>query len=107
MNCCCTSNILRSTATSAVSTSVLLLTPTNPLSPNDTQKVSIKVTTSTPTNGQSLPVNILFNGANVPVLNKYGNIVYGNELTINTVLNGYYGDNTPHYLVVNKRRHRC
>lgn len=102
MACNCNKpNILRSSATGAVSTDVLLLTPTTALSPIDEQKVMIKVTTATPTAGQILPVNIVFNGANVPVLDKFGNVMYGNELYSGMILKGYFGDNEAHYLVIN------
>jgi hypothetical protein len=108
-NCNC--NILKSTASSAVSSAVLLLTPTNTLTPTNQTKVKILVSNDTPTDGLSLPVSIVMDGANVPILDKYGNLIYGYKLTKNTVLCGYYGTdgigNAAHYSVVYTTKLSC
>lgn len=102
--CNCEKPILSSTATTAVNSGALLITPTVALSPDNEERVKILITTSTPSAGASLPAQILLNGENVLLLDKFGNIVYGNQLYENMVIKGYYGNNgysnTPHFQLV-------
>ena len=111
MSCNCNttnSNTLRSTiGTAAVDTggTYVLLTPDNALAPVNQQRLSLAVTTSIPTAGMSLPVYVVMNGANVPVYDKYGNIVYGTDIMTRAAMHGYYGVNgsggTAHVQLVN------
>jgi hypothetical protein len=106
-NCCCecNSNTYSSTANVSVSTTVLLITPTETLSPDNESRVSVKIINSVPADGVALPVSIVLNGANVPVYDKFGNILYGYGIRPYTVLKGYFGNNgagsTAHFQLVN------
>jgi len=90
----CTCNIVsRSSATVAVSSSNLLITPTDTLSPLNEGKVAIMITNSVPAAGAALPVTITLNGAEVAVYDKYGNVLYGYGIRPLAVMRGYYGNN--------------
>lgn len=93
--------ILSSTATTAVNDSQLRITPDLTLSPENEQGMKVLITTSTPAEGASMPVVIFVNNKAVPVVDKYGNIIYGTQLYDGIILKGYFGNNginnTPHY----------
>jgi hypothetical protein len=109
--CSCNNNTTVSTANVAVSTSVLLITPTETLSPENESRVAVKIINSVPADGVTLPVEILLNGANVPVYDKFGNVLYGYGIRPNTVLKGFFGNNgagaTAHLQLVNYPFIRC
>lgn len=115
MSCnCCNSNTLHGLITAAaVNTggTAVVLTPQNALSPVNQQRLSLSVTVTIPTAGMSLPVNVVMDGANVPVYDKYGNVVYGSDILTGAVMNGYYGTNgsggTAHVQLVNFPYRRC
>lgn len=85
-------------------TTTALLVPDTPLSPTNTERVVLRLTT-TPSGASNVPANVTLNGANVPVLDRYGNTIYGNQLSTGMVLKGYFGTNgigaTSHFIVVN------
>lgn len=103
-SCKCNETILTSTATVAVSDTLLLITPDTALSPANEGRVKIKITNSVPAAGAALPVAIVLNGGNVFVFDKFGNSVYGTELFEGMILRGYYGNNgysaTGHYQLI-------
>jgi hypothetical protein len=96
-----TTTVLSSTADTAVNSTELRITPTNALSPINEQGVKLLINSETPAAGAALPVTVFFNSTAVPVYDKYGNIVYGNQIYKGIVLKGYYGNNgsgnTAHY----------
>ena len=92
-NCGNNSSILSSTATTAVSSSQLLITPSNTLTPNNEQGVKILIKNSTAAAGMALPVFIELGGTAVPVCDKFGNLVYGTQIYKGQILKGYYGNN--------------
>lgn len=49
-----------------------------------------------------LQVLILVNGVQVPVLDKFGNLVYSNQLKLRKVYRGSYGTDTPHVIFYNE-----
>lgn len=104
-NCQKESSMSMSNATVAVSETNLLITPANALTPLNEGKVAIRVTNSVPANGMTLPVTITLNGSEVPVFDKYGNILYGYGIRPFAVLKGYFGNNgtgaTAHYQLIN------
>jgi hypothetical protein len=104
-NCNCNNNDSYSTANVAVVETSLLITPVNDLSPLNEGRVAIKIINSVPANGMILPVTITLNGENVPVYDKYGNIMYGYGIRPYAVLKGYYGNNgagaTAHLQLIN------
>lgn len=105
-HCNCKECINIITGTAAVSGTDLVITPTTAISPDNEDKLSIVVTNSITAAGMTLPVLITLGGAQVPVYDKYGNIVYGASLRTNTIIKGYYGVNgsggTAHVQVVNQ-----
>lgn len=111
MACNCNNDISRSTATVAVSSTNLLITPTNELTPLNEGRVALMITNSVPADGMSLPVTVTINGSNIPVYDKYGNIIYGYGLKTNVVLKGYFGNNgaeaTAHLQLINFPFYRC
>lgn len=117
MSCNCNCNntnnntVAKSNATVAVSSTNLLATPTDTLSPLNEGKVAIRITNSVPANGASLPVTITLNGSAVPVYDKYGNILYGYGIRPYAVMRGYYGNNgassSAHLQLINYPFYRC
>lgn len=91
-------------STMATSATAVLLTPDTPLTPTNNERVVLRLETS-PTGATNVPVQVVINGANVPVYNKAGNILYGNELYNGEVIKAYYGTNgeggTAHLIAVN------
>jgi hypothetical protein len=107
MRCCCknTCNII--TGTVAVDGANLVITPVaTQITPENEDRVCLVVTNRVPAAGMTLPVVITIGGANIPVYDKFGNIVYGASLRTNTLIKGYYGVNgsggTAHIQVVNQ-----
>lgn len=88
----------------ATSATAVLLTPDTPLNPTNNERVVLRLETS-PTGATNVPVQVTLNGVAVPVYNKAGNILYGNELYDGEVLKGYYGTNgagnTAHFIAIN------
>lgn len=85
--------ILTSTAKFSISGTTLLITPDVVISPNNEQRVKIKITQSVPAAGANLAVGITFGENEFAVFDRFGNIVYGNELFEGIVLRGYFGNN--------------
>jgi hypothetical protein len=107
VNRCCrnTCNII--TGTVAVDGTNLVITPTVSQSTLENEdKVCLVITNRVPAAGMTLPVVLLVGTANVPVYDKFGNIVYGASLRTNSLIRGYYGVNgsggTAHIQVVNQ-----
>lgn len=93
------------TGTAAVSGTNLLITPSSAVTITDESRVSIVVTGSVPTAGKVLPVTITVGGADIPVYDKYGNILYGTSIKPGCAIRGYYGVNgsggTAHIIAIN------
>ena len=85
--------ILTSTAKLSISGTTLLITPDVVISPNNEQRVKIKITQSVPAAGANLAIGITFGENEFAVFDRFGNIVYGNELFEGIVLRGYFGNN--------------
>lgn len=68
----------------------------------NTERVCIKICKAVPESGYNLPVLATVNGATVPVWNKYGNPMTGDELSKCKLYKGYYGANTPHIILTNE-----
>lgn len=104
MCCCAYMNNYASVGTITVSATSALLVPDQALSPTNTERVYLRLTT-TPSGTVNVPVTVTLNGADVPVYDKAGNIVYGNQLQYGMLLAGYYGTNgaggTAHLQLVN------
>ena len=106
MACNCDSTLYKSKATVAPDSgnTYNLITPAEALTPSNTDRVSILITSMS----NILPtaqVYITLNSTPITVLDKYGNLVYGNELRTRNCLRGYYGTNggssTTHFQLVN------
>lgn len=104
---CNNTEVYKSKATVAVNAgnTYNLISPVNTLTPSNTDKVSILITSISSTL-PTAPVYITLNATPIQVLDKYGNVVYGNELRTRNVLRGYYGTNgnattTTHLQLVN------
>jgi hypothetical protein len=110
-NCDCSNQTNISTANVAVSGTTLLITPTETLSPENESRVALRIINSVPATGVALPVEVLLNADNIPVYDKFGNILYGYGIRPNTVLKGYFGNNgsgsTAHLQLVNYPFIRC
>lgn len=82
-----------------------MLTPDVALAPLNESKVSFVIATTVPVAGMSLPANITLNGVDVPIYDRFGNIIYGANLRTRFEYKGYYGTNgaggTAHIQVVN------
>lgn len=109
MNCNRCANLVGVAA--SVSGTNLLLTPGSALSVENEGRVCFVLTGSVPSAGATLPVVMLVNGVQVPVYDKYGNILYGANLRSRAVIKAYYGTNgsggTAHLQLVNFPYFRC
>lgn len=85
--------ILSSTADTAISGTNLNIVPEKVLSPTNEQGIKLLIKTETPAIAAAYPVTVSLNGEVVPVYDKYGNIVYGNQIYKGLVLKGYFGNN--------------
>jgi hypothetical protein len=97
--------VLNSDVTASVVSTDLVLTPASALSPINEERLAIRVTNSVPAAGASLPVTITLNGTQVPVYDKFGNVLYGYGLRPYAIMKGYFGNNgadsTAHYQLIN------
>ena len=75
-----------------VSTTAVILVPDETMTLVDKERFGLRLTTA-PTGGLTLPVAVTINGINVNVFDRYGNIVYGNQLKAGQVIYGYFGTN--------------
>lgn len=105
-DCCKISKSDATVATGTVSSNnVLIVTPTETLSPINEERVAVRVTNSVPSSGANLPVYITLNGSNIPVYDKFGNVLYGYGIRPYVILKGYYGNNgsgsTAHFQIIN------
>ena len=72
------------------------------VSASNEDKFCWKITTTIVTGTTATySVYITVNGANIPVLNKFGNPVIVSDLTKNMLYKGFYGSSTPHIILTN------
>lgn len=60
--------------------------------------------------GELLPVQLTVNGTAIPLWDRYGNPVLGNQIKTRCVYRGFYGDSSPHIIVYNlpyKEKCKC
>lgn len=90
------------TSNVAVSGENLLLTlADNPNGIVSLQRVCFVICQNIPTAGETLPVQVTINGANIPVYNKYSLPVTGSDLRTRRKYRGYYVVNgADSYLIV-------
>ena len=75
-----------------VATTAVVLVPDETMTLVDKEKFGLRLTTAS-TGDATLPVAATINGINVNVFDRYGNIVYGNQLKAGQVIYGYFGTN--------------
>lgn len=90
MTCCAYPKSNVSTIT--VGSTTVLLVPDTEMSLSDKQKFGMRLTAPI-TGGSTLPVYATINGVTTQVFDRYGNIVYGNELREGQEIYGYFGAN--------------
>lgn len=64
-------------------------------------KVCFRLCQSIPDTAAGLPVVLSINGTTVPLWNKYGNPIIGANLKTRFLYKGFYGDSTPHVILIN------
>ena len=108
MSCNCNdNNVLKSDATASISSTNLILTTKDILSPINEGRLAFRLINSVPSSGANLPVLLSINGGTsaIPIYDKYGNIMYGYGIRPYAILKGYYGNNgsggTAHVQLVN------
>lgn len=88
-----------------VTTTAVTLVPDEPMTLVDKGRFGLRLMTA-PTGGATLPVEATINGGAVNVFDRYGNIVYGNQLKAGQVIYGYFGTNglgaTPAHIIATK-----
>lgn len=82
-----------------VNESFVILNFNNAVTLSDENRICFKFTENIPATGDNLPVYVVANASNVPLLNKYGNPVIGSDLKKNRVYGGWYGATTPHVIL--------
>jgi len=96
MSCPCCGAVTRAIISSvAIDTgnTYLIATPNNSVTAVDKEKISLVFTAGAPSTGAALPVYVVINGANVPVYDKYGNILLGVSIKTRRNLHAFYGTN--------------
>lgn len=97
---CCNSFYKVSSATSDTTNLTLAFNPA--VSANDKQRFWFAICTTLPNLTAPLPVQLTVNGTTVPLLDKYGNVVYSNTLKTRKIYKGYYGsETTAHVIALN------
>lgn len=79
-------------STITVGQTTVLLVPDREMTLSNKQKFGLKLTAPI-TGGSTLPVYATINGVTTQVFDRYGNIVYGNQLKEGQTIFGYFGDN--------------
>ena len=101
---CVQRSIIRDIAVNTAGTAVIL-TPENGVNLENEERFSFIVAASVPVAGMSLPAYLVIGGANVPVYDRYGNIIYGANIRTRFGYKTYFGTNgtggTSHIQVVN------
>ena len=90
---CCGAGTRAVVGTFAIDTGVLVGTPTTPVTVIDKEKIDLIFAAGVPAGGDALPVNVVINGANVPVYDKYGNVLLGVAIKQRRNLHAYFGTN--------------
>jgi hypothetical protein len=80
-------------------TSNITLSFTTPLTVVNREIFNFVICTSLPSTTAPLPVLISVNGSTVPLLNKYGNPVYSNELRNRKPYYGYFGSQSTAHVI--------
>lgn len=97
----CNCNIHKVTTVTVDGNSMILNFNTG-VSANNKDKFNFVICTIIPSTATPVPVLITVNGANIPLLNKFGNPVYSNELRKRKLYLGYFGSqDTPHVISCN------
>lgn len=74
----------------------------NPVNATDRDRFCWRITTDIPSGTPATySVYVTVNGANIPVLNKYGNPVIVSDLARGQLYKGFFGATTPHIIVTN------
>lgn len=107
MGICCRNQYISIIGNVSVDATNLVITPTTPIaSLQNEDKLTIVVTNGVTSAGMTLPVLIQIGDSQIPIYDRFGNIVYGASLRTDTVIQGYYGVNgsggTEHIQVVNQ-----
>lgn len=100
---CCDKTFVTA-STIDVDTATVVIVPDQAVALDNYEKVVIKLLT-TPAGGATFPATITVNGAAVPVYDKAGNVLYGNQLYSGMVIMGYFGSagagGTAHLQLIN------
>lgn len=95
-NCKC---ILHKVQTASAGETNIVLSFSTPLSANNKDPFNFVICTSLPSTATPVPVLITVNGTNVPLLNKFGNPVYSNEVRKRTPYYGFFGSQSTAHVI--------
>ena len=114
MNCQCNDPNFHFVSNASISGSQLIISfSDSPINIEDTNKFLFRFSTGVdlPTGYGDLPVYAVVNGSNIPVWNKYGDVMYGREFKLNMTgkacsrytYKGYIGsqDGDLHLILIN------
>lgn len=96
MACPCCGAVTRAVVTSIAAdagNTFLIATPSNTITAVNKEKIDLIFAAGVPSGGDALPVNVVINGANVPVYDKYGNVLLGVAIKQRRNLHAYFGTN--------------
>lgn len=89
----CSCAIIKSdVSTITVGQTTVLLVPDTDITISNKQRFGLRITSAI-SGGNTLPVYATINGVTTQVLDRYGNIVYGNQLKQGQTIFGYFGNN--------------
>ena len=99
---CCNNCCIHKVTSATADTTALTLAFSPAVGANDKQRFCFVICTTLPNMASPLPVQLTVNGATVPLLNKYGNVVYSNAIKTRKVYRGYFGsETTAHVIALN------
>lgn len=109
MSCNCCQYFHKSSTVAIVGSNLVISFADAPTGIVDTTKFCFAILQSIPTGSATLPVVLVINGVNVPMWDKYGDIVLGGTLTTRKCYKGYYGvvASAPHVITVNTPTTSC
>lgn len=109
MSCNCCQYFHKSSTVAISGGNVVITLADAPTGIVDTTKFCFVICQSIPTGSSGLPVVLVINGVNVPLWNKYGDIVTGDELKTRCTYKGYYGvqGTSPHIIAINTPFNTC
>lgn len=102
MNCNC-QKIYKSNTVTIDTTNLVVTFNTNPVNITDKNSFNFIICQSIPDNAGTDPVLLTINGVQVPLWDRFGDIITADKLKVGYIYKGYYGvqNTSPHVIAIN------